>query len=417
MKISILTTGTRGDTQPFISLGKELKGLGHEVKIAGFENYQHLVERNGLQFHPIKGDISQISKEMAKSSIQSDNPIQFFTSFRKMKPYIKDKQMGMQRDLFEACEDAEAIIYHPGAAIGQFVGEHKGVATILASPFPMEATEEYPALIFYQMKLGEKLNYLTHKIFEKGFWMTVKPPIRRYWKKQFGTIPKSFHNPFSKEQTKNHIAISSVSRHVFQQPKKNTRWFGYWFLDEDLSAWRPPEDLQNFLRKGTPPVYVGFGSIYDDNAEETTELVIEALRKAGQRGILATGWNSMEGIEEMEDMYFIKNVPHSWLFPKLSGVVHHGGAGTTAAAFRAGVPSFVIPHGNDQYAWGKRTEELGVGPSPVPRKKLTVENLAEGIRGMQSEGIKSNAYTLGKNIQLENGARDAARYIDTFLQR
>ncbi|MCA1012041.1 glycosyltransferase [Halobacillus halophilus] len=417
MRISILTTGTRGDTQPFIALGKELKSLGHEVKLAGFENYQQLVERHELNFHPIKGDISEISKEMAKSSIKSDNPIQFFTSFRKMKPYIKDKQMGMQEDLYEACVDAEAIIYHPGAAIGQFVGELKGIPTILASPFPMGPTEEYPALIFYQMQFGKKFNLFTHKLFEKGFWMTVKPSVRQYWKRQFDTLPESFQNPFSKEQTKDHLALASVSRHVFQEPKKNIRWFGYWFLDEDLSSWNPPEDLQNFLSEGPPPVYVGFGSIYDDQALETTELVIDALRKAGQRGILATGWNSTEDIEETENMYFIESVPHSWLFPKLSGVVHHGGAGTTAAAFRAGIPSFVIPHGNDQYAWGKRTEELGVGPSPVPRKKLTVENLAEGIREMQGEGIKSNAYTLGKNIQLENGAGDAARYIDSFLQR
>jgi sterol 3beta-glucosyltransferase len=124
MKITILTTCTRGDTQPYISLGEELEKLGHEVKLAAFENFQELVKSHDLNFHPIRGDISKISAEIAKSSIDSDNPIKFFTSFRKMKPYIKDKQMGMQQDLFEACEGAEAINYHPGAAIGQFAGEY-----------------------------------------------------------------------------------------------------------------------------------------------------------------------------------------------------------------------------------------------------------------------------------------------------
>lgn len=123
----------------------------------------------------------------------------------------------------------------------------------------------------------------------------------------------------------------------------------------------------------------------------------------------------MEGMEEYEDMYFIESIPHTWLFPKMAGVIHHGGAGTTAAAFRAGVPSVVVPHGNDQFAWGKRTEELGVGSSPIPRKKLTVDNLTEGINKMLEMEIVENAFELGKKLQRENGARDTAHYIDSFL--
>jgi sterol 3beta-glucosyltransferase len=415
MKISILTTGTRGDTQPYIALGKELKELGHEVKVAAFENYKGLVEGHGLNFHPIEGDISKISKEMAKSSIESDSPIKFFTSFRKMRPYIKDKQIAMQRDLFEACKEAEAIIYHPGAAIGEFAGEHFSVPTILATPFPMAPSKEYPALIFYHMRWGKSANLLTHKLFEKGFWMMVKSPIGQYWKEQFGELPKNFVNPYTKEATAHHTSVMSMSQHVFPQSNEQTKGLGYWFLDEDLSSWQPPQDLVSFIESGKPPVYVGFGSIYDENAAETTKLVLESLRNAGKRGIIGMGWNTMEGMEEYEDMYFIESIPHTWLFPKMAGVIHHGGAGTTAAAFRTGVPSVVVPHGNDQFAWGKRTEELGVGSSPIPRKKLTVDNLTEGINKMLEMEIVENAIELGKKLQRENGARDTAHYIDSFL--
>ncbi|UTE76784.1 glycosyltransferase [Rossellomorea sp. KS-H15a] len=416
MKISILTTGTRGDTQPYIALGKELKSLGYEVKLAAFENYGKLVEDHGLHFHPIKGDIAKISREMSKSSIESDNPIKFFTSFQKMKPYIKDKQLGMQRDLFEACEGADAIIYHPGAAIGEFAGEHFGVPAILASPFPMAPTREYPALIFYQLRWGKTANLLTHKLFEKGFWLTVKPPIVTFWKERFGKLPPHFNNPFGKAETNNHTSIMSISPHVFPQPEGQMKSFGYWFLDEDLGEWSPPADLVEFLEKGDEPVYVGFGSIYDESPEDTTKLVVEALRKSGKRGIIGMGWNHVDDKDEYEDMFFIESIPHTWLFPKVSGVIHHGGAGTTATAFRSGVPSVVIPHGNDQFAWGKRTEELGVGSTPIPRKKLTVDNLSKAIGHIQSSPVKEAAQELGKQVQQEHGARDTARYIQHFLK-
>ncbi|KZE67557.1 hypothetical protein AWM68_19025 [Fictibacillus phosphorivorans] len=415
MNISLLTTGTRGDTQPYIALGKELKKLGHAVKIAAFENYQGLVEDHGLDFHPIKGDISKIVGEMSKSSIESDNPLKFFTSFRKMKPYIKDKQMGMQSDLFDACEEADAIIYHPGAAIGQFAGEYFGVPTVLATPFPMAATKNYPALIFYRVRLGKMANLLTHKLFEKGFWLTVKSPIGEFWKERFGMLPKHFNNPYLKETTRFHTSVMSMSQHVFPQSNEETKCLGYWFLKEDLTDWEPPKELVSFIESGKPPIYVGFGSIYDENANETAKLVVEALRKTGHRGILGMGWNRVDDIEDFKDMYFIDNIPHTWLFQRTAGVIHHGGAGTTAATYYSGVPSVVVPHGNDQFAWGKRTEELGVGSAPIPRKELTVEKLMDGILRMQQESVVEKARELGNRLQKENGARDTALYIHTFL--
>lgn len=415
MNITLLTTGTRGDTQPYVALGKELMHMGYKVKLAAFENYRELVELHGLNFHPIKGDISKIVSEMSKSSIESDNPLKFFSSFRKMKPYIKDKQMGMQRDLFDACDGADAIIYHPGAAIGQFAGEYFGVPTILATPFPMAATKNYPALIFYQLRLGKTANLLTHKIFERGFWLTVKSPIGEFWKEKFGKLPKHFKNPYLKETTKVHASVMSMSQHVFPQSNEETKCLGYWFLEEDLTDWEPPKELVRFIENGKPPIYVGFGSIYDEKANETAKLVVEALRKTGQRGILGMGWNRVDDIEEYKDMYFIDSIPHTWLFPKTAGVIHHGGAGTTAAAFHSGVPSVVVPHGNDQFAWGKRTEELGVGAAPIPRKKLTVERLTDGILQMQQKSVAEKARELGKKLQKEKGARDTAQYIHTFL--
>ena len=153
---------------------------------------------------------------------------------------------------------------------------------------------------------------------------------------------------------------------------------GFW--TKKLAGLRPTH-WSDFLQKGEPPVYVGFGSVGDSTqAEQTTRMIIESLQRAGQRGILATGWSGMSKMEQPpEDIFMLESAPHSWLFPRMKAVVHHGGAGTTAAGLRAGVPSIIIPHGNDQFAWGRRVYELGVGPKPVPRKKLTTEKLSDAI--------------------------------------
>jgi sterol 3beta-glucosyltransferase len=187
---------------------------------------------------------------------------------------------------------------------------------------------------------------------------------------------------------------------------------GYWFLDEE-PGWQPPAGLLNFLHSGKPPVYVGFGSIGDPAAaEQTTRLVIEALQLAGQRGVLATGWSGMAQLDSLpEDIYVLDSAPHAWLFPRMAAVVHHGGAGTTAAGLRAGVPSVVIPSGLDQFAWARRLLELGAAPTAIPRKSLTAKGLAAAIQYAQQPGVVAQARLLGEQIRSENGAQQAAQII------
>jgi sterol 3beta-glucosyltransferase len=186
---------------------------------------------------------------------------------------------------------------------------------------------------------------------------------------------------------------------------------GFWFLEEP--AWAPPAALSDFLSAGDPPVYVGFGSIGDPaQAARTTALVIEALQRAGKRGVLATGWNAMTALAQLpDDIFMLESAPHAWLFPRMAAVVHHGGAGTTAAGLRSGVPSIVITHGNDTLGWGKLVYDLGVGGRPIPKKKLTAQNLAEAIQSIDSKAVQAAAAALGESIRGEQGAETAARII------
>ncbi len=160
-------------------------------------------------------------------------------------------------------------------------------------------------------------------------------------------------------------------------------------------------------------MYVGFGSIANSaSALKATQLVLQALKKSGQRGILATGWNGLSKVADLpEDVFVLESAPHSWLFPRMAAVVHHGGAGTTAAGLRAGVPNIVIPFGNDQFAWGRRVYELGVGPKHIPRKNLTAANLSGAIDHALTPVIVDSAALLGRKIRSENGVAEAAQVI------
>jgi sterol 3beta-glucosyltransferase len=286
----------------------------------------------------------------------------------------------------------------------------------------MTPTKDYPALVFYDsVRLGKMVNLLTHLIFEKTMWLTSKSPVEQFWKQEFGSVPQDFANPFRKQQTINYPTIVSCSNYVFPEPKdwsEHVHNTGYWFLDEEID-WNPPDELQDFLQEGTPPIYVGFGSLGDPaKAAQTTDLVIEALKRSGQRGVLATGWSGMAMLDTIpENIFMLESVPHAWLFPRMSVVVHHGGAGTTAAGLRSGVPSIVIPHANDQFAWGQRVYELGVGAKPIPRKKLTAEKLAASITYVSTKAVKYAAKELGEKIQSENGAEMAAKAIIHCLEQ
>lgn len=413
MFITILTMGTRGDVQPYIALGLALKKAGARVRVATLETYAEFVTGHGLEFYPIQGDISSMmTSSVADNARKADNPLKFVRSFNEMKKFGFELQAGF----FAACQDADLVVYHPGMTIGYFAAQLREIPSVLALPFPMAPTREYPSLIFYDLpRLGRAYNLLTHKILEQVFWMVSSGTVQAFWKQKFGRAPDNFGSPFPHQTRACHPTVVSCSPHVFAQARdfpSNVHHTGFWFLDEE-PGWEPPAALVDFLERGSAPVYIGFGSVGDPReAARSTQLMLDALASAGQRGVLATGWAGMpQGISLPESVYLLESAPHAWLFPRMAAIVHHGGAGTTAAGLRAGVPAVVVPHGNDQFAWGRRVYELGVGAKPIPRKKLTAENLAQAIRFVLKSDVRETAKVLGEKIQAENGAETAAKII------
>jgi sterol 3beta-glucosyltransferase len=190
---------------------------------------------------------------------------------------------------------------------------------------------------------------------------------------------------------------------------------GYWFLDAPAD-WQPSSALRAFLDAGAPPVYIGFGSMSSRNPQATTQMMIEALKTTGQRGIIHSGWAGLHAEDLPPNIFLLDYAPHDWLFPRMAAVVHHGGAGTTAAGLRAGIPGMVVSHIGDQPYWGRRLHELGVGAAPLKRHELTADKLADAIRTMTSDrAMQSRAAALGERIRTEDGIGNAVKALRKIL--
>jgi sterol 3beta-glucosyltransferase len=176
--------------------------------------------------------------------------------------------------------------------------------------------------------------------------------------------------------------------------------------------------LIEFLSKGELPVYFGFGSIFGCDPGLVTQIILEAVRRTGVRAVLARGWGGLEPTDsaQSESVMFIEAAPHSWLFPRVSAVVHHGGCGTTAAGLLSGKPSIICPFFGDQPFWGRHVERLGAGPSPIPQKRLTVERLCHAIdMVMNDSAMRQNAAALGNRLRKENGVSSAVTFITQWM--
>ena len=188
---------------------------------------------------------------------------------------------------------------------------------------------------------------------------------------------------------------------------------GFVFLDL-ASSYKPPNELKEFLSSGKPPVYIGFGSIVVDDPEKFTSLIFEAVNKAGVRALVSKGWGGLGGTEDTpENVFMLENTPHDWLFPRVSAVVHHGGAGSTAIGLKCGKPTIIVPFFGDQPFWGAMVAKAGAGArAAIPYKNLTADALAEGITECLRPEAKAAAEKLARDIAIEGDG--AANAIESF---
>ncbi len=247
--------------------------------------------------------------------------------------------------------------------------------------------------------------------------LAFRPTINRWRKEVLDLPPLPLRGYFDKLGMAQHPVLNGFSEQIVPRPddwNEHVHITGYWFSED--TAWQPPEDLLAFLDAGSPPVFIGFGSMPVADPAATTAVILAAFAQSGQRAILHTGWGGL-GAQDLPDTVFqIEYAPHGWLFPRMSMVIHHGGSGTTASALRAGAPSMAVPFLFDQFYWGRRLAELGVGPAPIPHKRLTAAKLVAAIEaGVYDPAMRQRAAEVGANIQAERGIERAIEVIEGFL--
>jgi len=414
--ITILCSGTRGDVQPYIALAQALKKLGLPVRMACGRAFEGFVRSYGMDFYSIDIDHESagVDPRMIKEAQKADNVLKMFASFRKMREY----GIYMVEKYHDACLGSEAIIFHPGLSIGYFMAEKLGIPAILASPFPMHSTRLRPSVILYgKVKPSAIINRLSYLMLQGMLWMASESSLKPFWKNTYGRLPEHFSMPFERHTDARHPALVSCSNHIFARPadwNPHVHQTGYWVVEEP-EEYQPDPELAAFLAHGEKPVYVGFGSMFDKaDIEQVGGIILKALALAGKRGVLG----GMSGLKNTPDsMITVENVPHTWLFPRMAAVCHHGGAGTSAAGFQAGVPSIIVPFALDQFAWAQRSHDLGIGSKPLPFKKLDAGRLAEAIQFASTPEICAKAKAAGKLIATEHGARDCASAVARAMEK
>ncbi len=408
MRLTVLAIGSRGDVEPFLALGRELALAGHHVTVATHPRFGSLVDQMELGFAPLsEGAVSQGPSTDEGRRWQALSRRRLVPAWVGLLADVRTVACRRLDDALRACADADAIVASDlSTLLGWQMAEHYGRPLIRAS--------------------------LNLPAFNRG-WSGPAPTTARRWawraarpwlnarRREAGlpalpAVPAG--EPLSELDRRRTLTLRPWSPAVGPHPGANRDWIkvtGYWFVDRRLDP-DPSPELAAFVDDGPPPVCVDFGSMLDPDPRMTVELVVGALRRAGQRGVFVRGRYRHAEIELPDTVVAVDSVPHSWLFERCAAVVHHAGAGTTAAALRAGVPSVTVPHMIDQSRWARRIEQLGVASEPIPRGQLSAPRLQAAVTRVTADsGIRARARALSCRVRAEHGARRAATILEDHL--
>ncbi|OJD14916.1 hypothetical protein AJ78_04775 [Emergomyces pasteurianus Ep9510] len=440
MNIVIQIVGSRGDVQPFVALGQELKNAyGHRVRIATHPTFKKFVEENGLEFFSIGGDPAELMAFMVKNpGLMPGFDAMVNGDIGKRRKEIAEIISGCWRSCYEAGDGtgvpitdsnfdatqlegakpfvADAIIANPPSFAHIHCAEKLGIPLHLMFTMPWSPTQAFHhplANIQFSNAEAGVANFVSYALVEMLTWQGLGDIINRFRERSLGLDPM---NLIWAPGVLPRLRISYTycwSPSLIPKPKDWAQHIdiaGFFFLPL-ASTYTPPNDLAAFLAAGPPPVYIGFGSIVLDDPNAMTELIFEAIKKTGQRALVSKGWGGFgaEEFEVPENVFMIGNCPHDWLFKRVSLVVHHGGAGTTAAGIALGKPTVVVPFFGDQPFWGLMVAKAGAGPKPIHHKELTADNLAAAITAALEPEAKRKAEELGAKIGHEKGVQNGAK--------
>nr|GAT54436.1 glycosyltransferase family 1 protein [Mycena chlorophos] len=429
LNIVIMIVGSRGDVQPYVALGKALLADGHRVRIATHETFRQFIadSDHGLEFFSIGGDPQQLMSYMVKNPglIPGVTSLTNGDIGRKRK-MLNEMISGCWLSCHAPCPKtgrtfaADTIISNPPAFAHIHCAEALGIPLLMSFTMPWCPTTDFAhPLVNINATNAEKglTNYLTYALADILTWQGVGDLINNFRKRSLGLEPLSLRSGPSLLDRLKVPWTYCMSPALVPKPndwRNHIDVVGFYFLDL-ATTYQPPDDLAAFLAAGEPPVYIGFGSVVVDDPRAMTKTIFEATKQAGVRALVSAGWGGLGGLDIPPHIFILGNVPHDWLFDKdrVSAVVHHGGAGTTAIGLAKGRPTVIVPFFGDQAFWGQMIAQSGAGPAPIPHKELGVDNLREALRFVCGEEARRAARGLAEKIRSEDGTRSG---VDSFYR-
>ncbi len=411
MRISMVAIGSTGDVRPYVLLGRELKKRGHEVTIVCFDMTEKLVTEAGLNFAPLAGSVKDIFLAVMTPGTNG------FTFLPKFKNALLDDLPQFLHTLEEGWRDAEAIICTFFGSVVYSIAEKHKIPCIQTHYFLMDYNDMFPITTAPGLKMGKAWNKVSYKM---GYALinTLEWHYLSDWRSEEGMKSKkiSMSPDYYINGHKIPVLYAISPLLVPRAPEwdEHIHMTGFW-TDPEPCEYEPEPSLVRFLEEGEKPVYIGFGSMVSSDMGQTLDIVLKAVAASGVRAIIGRGWGggALDAALSNPNVYVADYIPHDWLFSRVSAVVHHGGAGTTAAGVLACKPTLVVPFGGDQPFWGQRIYDLGIGPKPIKRENLTVEKLADALIELTHTPRFNVAVSeIGERMKYENGTLLAADIVE-----
>ncbi|PKU24103.1 glycosyltransferase [Telmatospirillum siberiense] len=412
MRVTILIPGTEGDVRPLVALGRGMQAAGHSVRIATTGDFVGLIEGAGLEFASLPGNSRQVTAEHQSAFEQGRSLLSMARMARDITKAMVDTWPAAGK---EACHDADLILAGGGAVpFGVSLAEalDRPFVQVHLQPNGLFASLPSTLLPLPPRPLPGIANRLIHRGVAALSWWAMRPAVNDVIRAQLGLSPYPWSGPPYKRPSARWPTLFGFSEHMVPRPRRwcdHARVSGYWFLDRDR-MWQPPEDLAAFLEAGERPVYIGLGSMSSPRTRLALETTLRVIERSGRRAVVAVGWSGAADLPiPAGAQWFVTNgAPHDWLFPRVTAAIHHGGAGTTAAAVRAGIPSIILPLFGDQHFWAWRLQSLGAAVwCPRVDGAIPEESLSRAIARIGEPALRRRARQLAGLIGAERGVDTA----------
>ena len=410
MRIAIAAWGTTGDVYPVLALAKRLLKKEHQVRVCAPSIYKDKVLEIGADYYEVgvAFELAEFHQNM-DTVIAMRDPIAPLLLIAKEGILLSGEKW--YQDCLEAMKGYDLVICHSIDIPAQEAAIRNGLPwlTVTYCPGFIKTPDNAP---YPFPNWSRTFNFIVWKLVRLRLKYAVDPLFNQFIT-SIGGKPRAA--VASDEMYSPHLNLIAASPTICPPVNLslNHKYTGIWHLAQP--DYTPSSQLTDFLADGPPPLVITFGSMGGSDGHETTEILIDAVKMTNQRAVIQAGWGLL-GTNGMEkDIFCTEYVPHRWLFPKASCVVHHGGAGTTASVCYAKVPSVVVPHIADQLYWGKRLFDLGVAPKSLHRRNLTAEHLAKRIEQvLGTPTMAERAKTIGTQMESEDGLTTAVDLIESF---